>query len=83
VLGESGIGTHEGETAWREAIKLLEGMKPLQPFKWKNGLAQGCQDHLDTLNNKNGSLAYAGCNFLAKYGDWSGRFSESFSLRAK
>ena len=75
----------EGENVFNEAINFLKNLRPLQPLKWDDCLAQSAQEHVDDIGPK-GLLLYQSSDGtepedrITKYGNYIESLGENIDF---
>lgn len=84
VPGKIDLQTNEGPAAVQDAIRELQGTRPLPPFSISQGMSRAAQDHCDECgpightghDGPNGSTMDSR---ISTYGEWNGGIGENIS----
>lgn len=72
---KSGIRTHEGAKAYKEAVNYLSRQKPVEPLEPSKGLFRIAQDYLKRIQRKNADSSSVNVDaIIDKYGTYYGDF---------
>ena len=86
--GKTGLRTHEGGKAHREAVEFLKGQSPLPAFGWDDGLAKAALDHARDIGAA-GITGHTGSDGskmgqrIERHTQWSGSIGENIDFGIK